>query len=123
MTTQIDRRDARRIIVGPDFGISFILNDRVFGEVGIANLSSEGCFALVGSQLAGLFKRGAVLENLLLLHPDLPKTPITAEVCHVLGRPTTELTEMVGLGIHFLSVDAPARKLLDAWVDAAMEGL
>ena len=123
MTTQIDRRDARRIIVGPDFGISFILNDRVFGEVGIANLSSEGCFALVGSQLAGLFKRGAVLENLLLLHPDLPKTPITAEVCHVLGRSGTGSLEMVGIGIHFLNLDDPSRKLLDAWVDASMEGL
>ncbi len=123
VTALIDRRDARRIIVGPDFGVSFTLMGHAFGEVRIANLSTEGCFAVIGKREAGLFKRGAVLENLLLLHPDLPKTPITAEVCHVLGRSGTGSLEMVGIGIHFLNLDDPSRKLLDAWVDASMEGL
>ncbi|MEI6592307.1 MAG: PilZ domain-containing protein [Holophagaceae bacterium] len=119
----IDRRDARRIIVGPDFGISFTLKGSAFGQVRIANLSAEGCFAFVRKQEAGLFKRGAVLECLLLLHPDLPKTPVLAEVCHVLGGTPAEPLEMVGIGIHFLNMDDPSRKLLDAWVDAAMASL
>ena len=116
----IDRRDARRIIVGPDFGISFTLKGQAFGGVRIANLSPEGCFALIGKREAGLFKRGAVLECLLLLHPDLPKTPVLAEVCHVLRGPAAEPLDIVGIGIHFLNMDEPSRKLLDAWVDAAM---
>jgi hypothetical protein len=63
-----------------------------------------------------------VLENLLLHHPKLPKTPILAAVCYVQGcLPDAERPEMVGIGIHFLSVDDPSQKLLDAWVSAAME--
>ena len=76
---------------------------------------------MLGVQAARLFERGAVLENLLLLHPDLPKAPIIAAVSYVLGsRPAVESLAMIGVGIQFLSVDDPSRQLLDAWVEAAM---
>ncbi len=75
MNATINRRDAHRIILGPNFGISFTLKGQVFGEVGITNISAGGCFALIEKRDAGLFERGAVLENLLLHHPELPKTP------------------------------------------------
>jgi len=121
MNTYADRRDARRIVVGPEFNISFLLKGHAYQGVRITNLSTQGCFALVGVQAAGLFERGAVLENLLLLHPDLPKAPIIAAVSYVLGsRPAVESLEMIGVGIQFLSVDDPSRQLLDAWVEAAM---
>ncbi len=122
MNAKIDQRDARRIILGPDFGISFTLKGHVFGKVGITNISTGGCSALIEQQEAWLFERGAVLEDLQLLHPDLPKTPILGEVCHVLGcRPGDEGTWQVGVGIHFLNVDCPFQKGLDAWVSGAME--
>jgi len=118
----INRRDAHRIILGPNFGISFTLKGQAFGEVGITNISAGGCFALIEKRDAGLFERGAVLENLLLHHPELPKTPILAAVCYVQGcRPAAESPELVGIGIHFLSVDDLSQKLLDAWVSGAME--
>jgi len=121
MNTYADRRDARRIVVGPDFAISFILKGHRYQDVRITNLSTQGCFALVGVQSAGRFERGAVLEELILSHPDLPKAPIIAAVSYVLAsRPSAEPLEMVGIGIQFLSVDDLARKTLDAWVDAAM---
>lgn len=120
MNAPIDQRDARRIIVGPGFNISFTLKGQAFGEVALANISTGGCYALIEQQEAGLFARGTLLEGLLLLHPDLPKTPITAEVCYVLGcRPGAE-SELVGIGIHFLSLDNPAQKLLDSWVNVAL---
>ena len=63
MSTYADRRDTRRIIVGPEFSISFLLKGHAYQDVRITNLSPGGCFALVGARDARLFERGAVLED------------------------------------------------------------
>lgn len=121
MSTFADRRDTRRVIVGPEFGISFTLKGHAYSEVRITNLSTGGCFALVGVRDARLFERGAVLEGLVLLHPELPKQPIIAAVSYVLGgRLAADPLEMVGIGIQFLGMDDEAQVLLDTWVTAAV---
>jgi hypothetical protein len=119
MRTYADRRTARRIIVGPEFGISFTLKGHAHQEVRITNLSAQGCFALLRPEKARLFERGAVLEHLVLLHPDLPKSPILAGVSYVLdSRSTTDALDMVGVGIQFLGMDDSASEALAAWVEA-----
>jgi len=121
MSSFADRRDTRRIIVGPEFAISFTLKGHAYQDVRITNLSTGGCFALVGVRDARLFERGAVLENLVLLNPELPKAPIIAAVSYVLGgRPTADPLEMVGIGIQFLGMDDDAQASLDTWVDASV---
>lgn len=120
MSTQADRRDTRRIAVGPEFGISFELKGHSYRDVRITNLSAGGCFAMVGARDARLFERGAVLEDLVLLHPELPKAPILASVSYVLGgRTGADPLGMVGIGIQFLGMEPAARATLGAWVDAA----
>ena len=120
MSSLADRRDTRRIIVGSEFGISFTLKGHGFHDVRITNVSTGGCFALVGARDARLFERGAVLEDLILMHPELPKAPIMATVSYVLGgRPAADPLELVGIGIQFLGMNDDAQKALDAWVDAA----
>jgi hypothetical protein len=120
MSNFADRRDARRIIVGPEFAISFLLKGHAFQDVRITNLSLGGTFALVGARDARLFERGAVLENLVLLHPELPKSPIIAAVSYVLGgRPEPDSMEFVGIGIQFLGMEDSATDVLDIWLDVA----
>ena len=120
MSSLADRRDTRRVIVGPEFGISFTLKGHAYADVRITNLSTGGCFAMVGARDARLFERSAVLENLVLLHPELPKAPIIAAVSYVLGgRPGNDPMEFVGVGIQFLGMDDQAQELLDVWVGAA----
>ncbi len=120
MSTYADRRDTRRIIVGPEFGISFTLKGHQYKEVRITNLSTGGCFALVGARDARLFDRGAVLEQLILTNPELPKAPIIAAVSYVLGgRSGNDPMEMVGIGIQFLGMEDDAQASLETWVDAA----
>jgi len=120
MSTYADRRDTRRIIVGPEFGISFILKGHHYQDVRITNLSTGGCFALVGVRDARLFERGAVLEQLMLTHPELPKAPIIAAVSYVLGaRSGHDPMEMVGIGVQFLGMEDDAQASLETWVDAA----
>jgi len=121
MPSYADRRDARRIIVGPEYGISFTLKGHAYREVRITNLSPGGCFALVGARDAGLFSRGATLEALVLDHPELPKQPITASVTFVLGSAAgIGGRDLVGVGIRFLSMEPAAREALDTWIDAAL---
>ncbi|WP_306590355.1 PilZ domain-containing protein [Geothrix sp. 21YS21S-4] len=120
MISQADRRDARRIIVGAEFAISFTLRGHDYRDVRITNLSPGGCFALVGARDARLFERGAVLEGLVLQHPELPKAPILATVSYVLGgRPGADPLELVGIGIQFQGMDPASQEALDTWVDAA----
>lgn len=121
MQSPADRRDLRRTIVGPDHGISFTLRGHPYQEVRISNLSAGGCFALIPHRDARLFERGAILEHLVLLHPELPKEPMIATVAYVLGtRPGLPAMEFVGVGISFLSVEPAAREALEAWIDAAL---
>ncbi len=120
MSTLADRRDTQRIIVGPEFGISFDLKGHAYQDVRITNLSPGGCFAMIGARDARLFERGVVLDNLKLMHPDLPKAPIIAAVSFVLGGPSSaDPMEMVGIGVQFQGMDEAARKALEAWVLAA----
>ena len=121
MQSPADRRDLRRVIVGQDHGISFTLRGHPYHEVRISNLSVGGCFALVPHRDARLFERGAILERLVLLHPELPKAPMIATVAYVLGsRPGAPVMEYVGVGVQFLSVEPEPRAALEAWIDAAI---
>ena len=120
MSSFADRRDTQRIIVGPEFGIAFRLKGHDYRDVRITNLSPGGCFALVGARDARLFERGVVLDNLVLLHPELPKAPIIAAVSYVLGGPlTADPMEMVGIGVQFQGMADEAQTALDAWISAA----
>ncbi|HEX9082809.1 MAG TPA: PilZ domain-containing protein [Holophagaceae bacterium] len=120
MHSPADRRILRRVIVGPDHGIRFVLRGHPYEEVRISNLSSGGCFALVPHRDARLFERGAILEQLVLLHPELPKDALIATVAYVLGnRPGTPPMEFVGVGIQFLNLEPRTQTLLDTWLDAA----
>lgn len=121
MSSQADRRDTRRLVVGPEFAISFTLKGHGYRDVRITNLSPGGCFAMVGGRDARLFERGAVLDGLVLLHPELPKAPIMAAVSYVLGgRPGPDPLEMVGVGIQFLGMPEQAQEALSTWIEAAM---
>ena len=120
MSSQADRRDTRRVIVGPEFAISFQLKGHDYRDVRITNLSAGGCFALVGARDARLFERGSVLESLILLHPELPKAPILAGVSYVLGsRHGGDPLEMVGIGVQFLGMDEETKRVLHIWIEAA----
>jgi hypothetical protein len=120
MGTLADRRDTRRVIVGPDHAISFTLKGYSYHDVRITNLSMGGCFALISARDARLFMRGAALENLILLNPELPKEPMIATVSYVLGgRPGQEALDPVGVGIQFLCMEERARESLATWIEAS----
>jgi len=119
VTNHANRRNTR-VITGPEFAISFTLKGHDFRGIRIMNLSVGGCFALVGARTARFFLPGATLDDLLVLHPELPLGPITASVAYVLGYgPGGQATDQVGMGLQFLSMDAPSRQALETWMEKA----
>lgn len=123
MTSHANRRDIR-VATGPGFAISFTIKGHGFRGIRIMNLSVGGCFALLEARTARFFLPGAVLEDLVLHHPELPGGPIVATVAYVLGytpggAPGWDGADQVGMGLQFLAMDAPTRLALEAWVGAA----
>lgn len=122
MNSHANRRDTR-VVTGPEFTISFTLKGHAFQDIRIMNLSVGGCFALLGGRTARFFLPGATLDGLVLLHPDLPKGPISAAVAYVLGYSVGgEATDHVGMGLQFLSLDAATRAALETWLAIATAG-
>lgn len=116
-----ERRDNRRIPLGPGYSIRFKVAGRSFKDVRIANLSGSGVFAMVDQSEASLFEKSAVLEDLVLDHPMLPKGHIRAQVVYVLGgSPPAPAMGFVGMGLHFLEMASETQWALNHFVAASM---
>ena len=108
-------RQFRRVIVGPEFALSFVLGDQSFSRIALANLSEGGCLALVPGDRAGAFVGDDLLEELTILHELLPSHPVEARVAYAFGAGDLEL---VGIGIQFLSMAPGLRQSLHDFVDS-----
>ncbi len=121
MAEFIERRDNRRIALGPGHTIRFRVGGRVFKGIRITNISGSGLFATVDRSEAGLFEKGVLLEDLVLDHPMLPKGHIRAHVIYTLGTPSGKPPmAFVGMGMHFLEMPANTQEDLNTFVAAAM---
>ena len=121
MSLAEDRRKDRRVILGPGHAISFRLKGMEYREVRITNLGTGGCFALVGAREAARFTRGAVVEGLVFLHPDLPRGVLQATVSFVLEEgPGRGAFDLAGIGLQFMAMDEATLRALEGWTDAAL---
>ena len=116
----VEHRQFRRVFVGPEFTMSFVMEGQSFARIGLANISEGGCLALVPGSQSGGFAIGAALEELTLHHELLPFHPIEARVAYIFGA--GEL-EMMGVGIQFLSMKPSLRQSLLAFVEAVSDPL
>ena len=116
-----ERRDNRRIALGPGHTIRFRVGGRTFKDIRITNISGSGLFATVDRGEAGLFEKGVLLEDLVLDHPLLPKGHIRAQVVYTLGQALVKpAMAFVGMGMHFLEMPAKTQEdlaNLTAWVE------
>jgi hypothetical protein len=120
MENHPERRDSRRVIVGPEHMIHFVAKGHVFRNIRITNLSKGGCFAVVGQGDAGLFEQGTILEQMGFEHPHLAGGVLTAEVRYVLGGSGSDSAfDFLGLGIQFLTTQPEIRKKLDDFVGSS----
>ncbi len=121
MAEFIERRDNRRIALGPGHTIRFRVGGRVFKAIRITNISGSGLYATVDRGETELFEKGVLLEDLVLDHPLLPKGHIRAQVVYTLGlAPETPAMAFVGMGLHFIEMPAKTQEDLNGFVAAAM---
>ena len=117
------QRRAIRVATGPAFTLAFTLKGHPFRGLRIMNLSAGGCFVLLERRTARFFLPGEALEDLVLLHPDLPQAPLQATVAYVLGyAPGLEGEGQAGMGLRFEAVAPATRRALEAWVEGATAG-
>lgn len=117
MDLSAERRDIRRLFLGPDHAISFLVRGHKFQNVRITNVSLGGCFAMVAQRDHALFTQGTVLEQLAFENADLPQGLITAQVCYAIGTQSAQpLLEFLGVGIHFLSMSEETHQRLRAFI-------
>ncbi len=122
MDPSTERRDARRLFLGPEHSIRFLLKGHAFREVRITNLSLGGCFAMVSQRDRGLFTQSAILEQLGFGHPDLPQGPITAQVCYAVGAQTEQVgMEFMGVGISFVAMAPEIRAHLAVFLETRLD--
>ena len=116
-----ERRDNRRIVLGPGHTIRFRVGGRVFKDIRITNISGSGLLASVDRGEARLFEKGLLLEDLVLDHPMLPKGHIRAQVVFTLGLdPETTAMAFVGVGMYFIEMPGNTQEDLNNFVAAAM---
>lgn len=116
MSTE-QRKDARRLALGPGFSIRFLVQGRPL-ETPLLNLSYGGCFTLMPFREARHLERGVAVVDLQLLHAELPKSLIQCQVAYTLGGTAgMERMEQVGMGIQFMDMDPVARMALQGWLD------
>lgn len=123
MTNPEERRHARRIVVGPDHCVRFLVRGHLFRDVRITNLSAGGCFALVHHRDGGLFRADTLLEQFAFQHPELAGDPFTARVTYVLGgAPGKEGLDVLGLGLQFVAPGEALKAALRRHLDTLLSG-
>jgi len=116
-----ERRDSRRLFLGPEHTIHFLLKGHAFKDVRITNVSLGGCFAMVSQRDHGLFAQGAVLEQLGFEHPDLPQGHITGQVRYAVGgHSEVPSLDFLGVGISFVSVPPDLQQRLSVFLEASL---
>jgi c-di-GMP-binding flagellar brake protein YcgR len=118
----LENRQFRRVVVGPEFTVSFIYGGEPFSGINLGNISEGGCFAIVPSSRAEVFEPGGELEELTLHHELMPNHALEARVTFALGAGDPEM-DWVGVGVRFVSVPMIVRKSLQDFVAAIPEQL
>ena len=118
----LENRQFRRVVVGPEFTVSFVYDGESFASVNLGNISEGGCFALIPSARADVFTVGGELEELTLHHELMPNHAIEARVMFSLGAGDPDMV-WVGLGVQFLTLPLVVRQSLRDFVNAIPEQL
>jgi hypothetical protein len=119
MDSATDRRLKPRIVVGPEVTVQFRSRQFAYQNIRITNLSVSGCFATLPRAETHAFRQGTLLEMFQFEHPDLLGDPFVGKIAYVLGGRAggRGALELVGLGIHFISMAPSMELMLKTFID------
>jgi c-di-GMP-binding flagellar brake protein YcgR len=102
---------------GGDYRVSFQFQDRLVATANLVNISASGCGLEIQMGDARDLDTGVVLDNLLLIHPDLPSVPLQATVVRLLGKVPGKTSGYLLAGVEFTLVTPFIEALIDAHVE------
>ena len=69
-----------------------------------------------------LFAPGAVLEQLIFEHADMPRGPITAQVAYAIGAQSEQTRlQFMGIGINFVTMSPEVREHLTVFLETMLD--
>lgn len=120
MSASSERRERRRIIVGADHTVRFLVHGHPFKMVRLTNLSLSGAFLTLGPRDANLFLHETFLEQFAFEHPSLEGPPFTARVTFVLGGVGSGPREHLGVGLQFIGLPIETEARLEALIQRSL---
>jgi c-di-GMP-binding flagellar brake protein YcgR len=111
------RRDVRLSTTGGSYLVSFRIRERQVGGARLVNVSAGGCGLEIQMADAWDLDTGIVLEDLFLLHPDLPCVPLQATVVRLLGKVPGKTSGYVLAGLEFTMITPFVQELIREHVE------
>jgi c-di-GMP-binding flagellar brake protein YcgR len=121
---EIDRRRYPRLsTTGKPYGVRFEVQGQEIRDARLANLSACGCGLEIQIGEAADLESGALLQKIILEHPDLPTVPLDGVVVRVLGKVPGKTAGYVLVGVDFTSITPLVQTLINDHVLAEHAGL
>ena len=98
------RREPRLNTERDAYQVSFRLHDRQITRARLVNLSASGCGLEIQMADAAALDLGVTLEDLFLLHPELPCVPLQATIMRLLGKVPGKTSGYVLAGAEFSQI-------------------
>jgi len=114
------RREFRLSTAGGEYRVSFHFRGRHVAQARLANLSAGGCGLEIQMADAWDLEPGAELDELFLLHPDLPCVPLRGVVVRMLGKVPGKTSGYVLAGVEFTLMTPFVRQLIRDHVDSCV---
>jgi c-di-GMP-binding flagellar brake protein YcgR len=106
------RREFRLSTAGAGYRVRFRFQGRAVAEARLVNLSAGGCGLEVQMADARNLDLGAVLEEIVVTHPDLPCVPLQGAVVRLLGKVPGKTSGYVLAGVEFTLITPFVRQLI-----------
>lgn len=116
------RRFTRLSTNGIGYEVSFHFQDRLVNSARLANLSAGGCGLQIQMTDAWDLDTGAVLDNLCIIHPNLPCVPLQATVVRILGKVPGKTSGYLLAGVEFTMVTPFIMDLIHDHVESCSGG-
>jgi len=103
---------------GGPYSVSFQSHDRRVETARLVNLSAGGCGLEIQMVDAWDLDSGSVLENLCIIHPDLPCVPLYCTVVRLLGKVPGKTSGYVLAGVEFSMITPFVQELIESHIVA-----
>lgn len=113
------RRYPRISVVDGRLSASLIVKDKHLAGIRVTSLSMGGLFLFIDTSHTPGVVAGRRIEGLILHHPDLPSTPMSATVMRTLGG--GEGMDIMGCGLRFDPLSDDQTRALSTYIEGFLQ--